>query len=77
MACGRLTGKGWESRFEAGLTWGPHPPDQDEVGMKATLDPDKDTGEDGFIGISPVMQYAPNAYRNRGREALRPMYEKN
>ena len=24
--------------------------------------PDKDTGEDGFIGISPVMQYAPNAY---------------
>jgi len=45
--------------------------------MKATLDPDKDTGEDGFIGISPVMQYAPNAYRNRGREALRPMYEKN
>jgi formylglycine-generating enzyme required for sulfatase activity len=24
--------------------------------------PEKDTGEDGFIGISPVARYAPNGY---------------
>jgi formylglycine-generating enzyme required for sulfatase activity len=24
--------------------------------------PDRDTGEDGYVGIAPVAQYPPNAY---------------
>ena len=54
------------------------PLDIDEVGMKATFDarpihrvyanthrghfPDTDTGEEGFIGTSPVMLYLANPY---------------
>ena len=57
----------WEFAARGGLdgkanVWGDEPVDAKRCNTWQGSFPDKDTGEDGFVGAAPVRSFAPNGY---------------